>query len=340
VEERLLGHPLQVDEHRVELPVAGLVRREDLGEMVEEGGLPDAPLAGDHEAVAVQRAQHASGEPLPSVEHALVEDGGAGDVGVEAPAHGPAAAQPVADPAQPHQGEGGRPRRGEEQRRLVEAQAPLHGDGEGVGETAGVGDGDADLVQAGGERELPDEGPHPGGAHGVVLGNELAHQLAPHPELQLHDGPVVGGHSLEGQGVGPHHGPLRLEEEDLRLPIRKPLGEESLAGALLRDGEALGGSGVSGVELEEALEGDLGLGEAALGHELITPGLEPLDLLAQLALATEALEDLPVAGEELAGFGVVGGGGLGQRADRRLVPASVEQRQSPLVGGLNLRPGP
>ena len=104
VEERLLGHALQVHEHGEEAPLARLVLGQDALQVVEERGLPDPALARDHEAVVVERAQHARGELLAAEEHVVVEDGRARDVGVEAPAEGPAPAQPLRAPARARRG--------------------------------------------------------------------------------------------------------------------------------------------------------------------------------------------------------------------------------------------
>ena len=335
----MLGNSLQVHEHREEAPVACLVRGQHLRQVMEESGLPDPPLAGDHQAVAVERAEHAGHEGLAPVVHVVVEDWCACDVGIEAPPHGPPTAHTLGDQADSHEGESKAAGRGQEQRRLVEEKTPLDGDRQRVGEARGVDGGDGDLVQARLEGKLANEEEAPHRIDRVLRGHLLSRGLSADLKLHSPDRPVVGSHSLEQVRGAFDDGPLAANEEDRRLPVREPPGEEGLTGPPLRSRQPFTSPSVSGVEAEQGLEGDLGLRKEPSRHEVLAPGRELLDLGAQLPLETQTVDDLPRSSQELVRRRVLGVGGRAREwSESRLVVPAVEESLALSEGRVQLSP--
>ncbi len=275
---------------------------EHLGQVVEEGRLPDAPFAGDHQAVAVQGGEHARGQLLPAVVHVVVQHRRPGDVGVEAAAHGAAPSQPLANEEQAQQGDRDSPGGGEEKRALVELEAPFDREGDRAGQPAGVHRGDRDLVQARGEGQLADEG------HGLAPGSP---------------GPGPGpGCSPAGsrRGTPPSRSPGRR----WRIPGARRWGSPRPAPTARRARGSAPGWGTSGGRApprcasprrRAARRPGHGRGRAGAGSRrppgprgsgppssAPRPGRRSPRSVSQIALTTFALDELPGPGEELAGL--------------------------------------
>ena len=314
VEEGLLGDALEVHEDGEEAPLARLVRGQDALQVVEERRLPDAPLARDHQAVAVERAQHAGGELLPAVEHVVVEDGRPRDVRVEAPAHRAAPPHLAACPSRGPRGPGRPP-------------PPTGGTTASRGSAAAgrtVNEIDVEsppvskavtsiALTPGSRGRSRANGALRAGSAGVPPGTNSPTTRPPtrnstfwmpRSSVATPWSRMVGDSTTSASG---------LEEGEGRLPVRKPAREEGLAGAPLGLGQALAGAGVARVEPQHALERHLRLREAAGGHELLAVRGQAVDVRPQLLLLPEALEDLPRPREQGAGLGALRARGVGSR---------------------------
>ena len=340
VEERLLRHALQVHEHGEELPVARLVLRQHALEVVQERGLADPPLAGDHQAVAVQGAQHALRQLLPPEEHLVVQHGRAGDVGIEAQLHRAPPADALRAPADPDQRDRAEQSRGQEVRALVEAQPPLEGERDRAGgEARGVERRHADRVLPRLERQLLHELPAADGLGGRGREGDLGRDARADPELDPLQAAVVRGDALQRDGGGLDPG-IGLEDVQRGLLVRQPALEELLAGPQRRHGQSLARDRVAGIQAQRRLEAHLRVGEAALLHQRFAARHQGVDLGPQLLLLAHAVEDLEVPGEQRPGLDVLRvDRGVGQRRERLLVRAGVEQllaarpRLAPLLAG-------
>ncbi len=99
-EEVLLRRSLEIDEHGVEL-VFGIVELgQTLLQLMLKGGLADAPVAVEQNAVVVDSSQDVVQQPLAAKEALFFQNRSAGDIGVETPPQQPlAVACPQADEA-------------------------------------------------------------------------------------------------------------------------------------------------------------------------------------------------------------------------------------------------
>ena len=178
-------------------------------------------------------------------EHVVVEDGRARDVGVEAAAHGARRRRSRCVPQpRPTRPEGARRGRGEEVPRLVEAQPPLDAERHSTRESPPVSIAVTDdRVRARLERQLALERHRPRGSPAASSRARTRRPAcSPTRNSTFGHAPVVGGDALQRQRGGLDHRVLaRLEERERRLLVRQPARDDRLAGAPLGLGQPLAG---------------------------------------------------------------------------------------------------